>query len=641
MPGADESDLVMADPTSDENLALAAEFPAASRDDWRRLVDGVLKGRPFETLVSRSYDGLPIGPIYARATDATPIAGRPPGAPWGIMQRIDHPDPAAARAQAQQDLDNGATGLMLVCPGAVGAYGWGLRWTDGGLAQALEGIPVGAGIALELDLPPQGDDAARALAGLVKARGLDPSAAAIRFGLDPIGAMARNGWAEAAWPAAAQRFAETVASLARQGFKGPFAAADARSVHAAGGSEAQELAFALSVAVAYLRALEAGGVDLDAARGMIFFRLAADADQFLTIAKFRALRKLWARVETACGLAPRPVFIAAETAWRMMTQRDPYVNMLRTTMAAFSAAVGGADAITVLPFTMALGLPDSFARRLARNTQLVLAQESNLVKVADPAAGSGAVEDLTRRLCEIAWSLFQEIEREGGAVAVLAAGLVQEKVAAVRAARARAVAHRTEPLTGTTEFPDLQEAPAVVLDSAPAPAEAPPPSAIRVAPLAPMRLAEPFEALRDASDRMRAETGARPRIFLATLGAPADFTARATFARSLFEAGGIEAVAGEGTAGVEAMVAKFAASGARLACLCGSDEAYEREAAAAAQALARAGAEHVYLAGRPGAREAALKEAGVGSFVYAGCDALATLKAAHDILRGGARERRG
>src|SRR5690606_2931148 len=170
-------------------------------------------------------------------------------------------------------------------------------------------------------------------------------------------------------------------------------------IHNAGGSEAQELAYALSVAVAYWRALEAGGVALDNARRMIFFRLSADADQFMIMAKFRSLRKLWARVEEASGLTPQPIFIAAETAWRMMTQRDPYVNMLRVTIAAFAAGLGGANAVTVLPFTAALGLPDEFARRVARNTQLILIEEANLAKVADPAAGSGGIEALTDDLC--------------------------------------------------------------------------------------------------------------------------------------------------------------------------------------------------------------------------------------------------
>ena len=249
-----------------------------------------------------------------------------------------------------------------------------------------------------------------------------------------------------------------IKGLAAMGFKGPFAVADGRVIHDAGGSEVQELAFVLATGVAYLRALEGAGVALEDARGMIYARLTADADQFLTMAKFRALRLLWARIEQACGLTPKPLFIAADTAWRMLTQRDPYVNMLRATMATFSAGLGGANAITVLPHTLALGLPDPFARRVARNTQLVLLEESNLAKVSDPAAGSGGIETLTQQLCEAAWALFQEIEKAGGVFAALEQNLIQRKVAATRAAREANIARRKEVLTGASEFPNLHEA---------------------------------------------------------------------------------------------------------------------------------------------------------------------------------------
>jgi methylmalonyl-CoA mutase len=418
--------------------------------------------------------------------------------------------------------------------------------------------------------------------------------------------------------------------LAAQGFRGPFACADGRLIHNAGGSEAQELAYTLAVAVEYLRALETQGIALDAARAMLYFRLAADANQFLTMAKFRALRTLWARVEDACGLVPAPPFVAAETAWRMMTRRDPYVNILRATVAVVGAGLGGADAITVLPFTLALGLPDRFARRIARNTQLVLLEESNLAKVADPAAGAGGIEDLTDKLCRAAWAAFQEIEAAGGAWAALQQGMIQNKVAAVRTAREAAVARRKDALTGTSDFPDLAEAPVAVLEVAPV-APPPVPAAPTFEPLPRIRLAEPFEALRDASDRTLAQTGARPKVFLANLGTPADFTARATFAKNFFEAGGIEAVGNDGFESRDALVAGFRASGARLACLCSSDAVYAREAVATAQALRDAGAV-LLLAGRPGALEAALTEAGVGGFVFAGCDALAALRTTHGLI---------
>ncbi len=255
--------------------------------------------------------------------------------------------------------------------------------------------------------------------------------------------------------------AATIAELAQRGFKGPFAVADGRVVHNAGGSEAQELAFALAVAVAYLRALEAGGIALDDARRMIAFRLTADADQFLTVAKFRAIRLLWQRVEEACGLAPSPAFVAAETAWRTLTRDDPYVNILRATIATFAAGIGGADAIAIVPFTAARGLPDRFARRLARNTQLVLLEEAGIARVADPTAGTGWSEDLTDKLCRAAWALFQEIEAAGGVAAALERGLIQRKVADARAARERALAAKTEVLVGATEYHAIANVPVV------------------------------------------------------------------------------------------------------------------------------------------------------------------------------------
>jgi methylmalonyl-CoA mutase len=408
------------------------------------------------------------------------------------------------------------------------------------------------------------------VAALVQSRGHAPGAVNIRFGHDAIGAHSLTGTLPIPFHDLMPRFAEHVGSLAKLGFKGKLMAADGRIVHNAGGSEVQELAYTVAVAVAYLRALESAGVTLDAARSMIEFRLAADAEQFLTVAKFRALRKLWACVEQACGLAPKPAFVSAETAWRMMTRRDPHVNILRTTIATFSAGIGGADAVSVLPFTAALGLPDRFARRIARNTQLLLLEESNLAKVADPAAGSGGIEDLTERLCHAAWALFQEIERVGGAPAALERGLIQEKVAKVRAEREAAVARRKDALTGTSDYPLLSEQPVKVLAAAPVPLP-PPAAAINYPPLVARRLAEPFEALRDASDRMLAQTGARPKIFLANLGTLAEFTARGAFAKNFFEAGGIEAISNDEFGGRDDMIAAFKASGARIACLCGSE----------------------------------------------------------------------
>jgi len=620
----------MTDASADD-LPFAADFPPATREQWRKLVEDMLKGAPLESrLLAKTYDALAIEPLYGRKARAQPIAARPPAALWSVMQRVDHPDPAAANAEALYDLEHGATGLSIVFAGAVGAYRYGLPADEQAMARALEGIHLETGIALDLEVGPQMQDTGYLLAALLKRRGVAPASTHIRFGFDPIGiaATGANPLPSSDHGATLSRF---TSDLAAQGFRGPFAAADGRVIHNAGGSEAQELAFVLAVAVEYLRRLEAAGIALDAARGMIYFRLAADVDEFLTLAKLRALRMLWARVEQACRLAPTAPLIVAETAWRMMTKRDPYVNMLRATVAVVAAGLGGADAITVLPFTMALGLPNRFARRIARNTQLVLLEESNLAKVTDPAAGAGGLEDITEQLCRAAWTRFQEIEQAGGASAALGKGIIQSKVAAVRAEREDAVARRKDAIIGTSDFPDLAEAPVSVLDVPPV--ALPPAPAPTFEPLPCIRLAEPFEELHDASDRMLARTGTRPKIFLANLGRPAEFSARAAFAKNFFAAGGIETTSSDGFAGVGDMIEGFKASGAKLACLCSSDEVYAREAADGAAALKSAGASHIYLVGRPGEQGTALRSAGVTSFIRAGCDALATLRAAHDRLK--------
>jgi len=621
-----------------DELSLAAEFPPVTETEWRKLVEAALKGADFDKrLVSRTYDELRIEPLYPRAAGAKPVAGRRPGAAWSVMQRVDHPDPAAANAQALEDLENGATGLTLVMAGSTNANGYGLDPSPETLARVLEGVKLDAGTRIDFDQGPASLSVARHFAELVRAQNGRPDAVDIAAGIDaaagvdPIAAFALSGHTKLSWNELSTDFVAAARELGERGFRRSFAAADGRTIHNAGGSEGQELSFAIASAVEYLRAFEKDGVSPDIARDMIYFRLSADADEFLTIAKFRALRKLWARVEETCKLTPKPAYVAAETAWRMMTKRDPYVNMLRTTVAITAAGLGGADSITALPHTAALGLPDAFARRVVRNAQLILLEESHLAKVTDPAAGSGAIEDLTNKLCTAAWNKFQEIELHGGVWTALENGFIQSSVASVRSERQQAAARRRDAITGTSDYANLGENIAVTLDVAkiiPTKETAP---AIAVQALPRTRLAEPFERLRDASDRILEKTGTRPKVFLANLGKVSDFTARTTYAKNFYEAGGIEALTNDGFNGRADIVAAFKGSGARLACLCSSDKVYANEAAETAKALTDVGA-IVHLAGRPGENETKWRQAGIKAFIYAGCDTLATLQAAHDIL---------
>jgi methylmalonyl-CoA mutase len=602
---------------------LAASFPAASREQWLALTQKVLKGGDFnKRLVSRTADGLELQPIYPRPATAAAVTVRSLSEqPWGIACRVDHPDANTANTLLLAELDGGADHVTLAFTGSASARGFGLAQpTVDSLDACLKGVMLDL-VHIRLEHGIDAPATARTMAALVARRKQATGNLAINFGLDPIGQLARHGQLPTSWPEVGQQLTSVINELQGSGFNGPFIAIDLRPYHDAGASEAHELGVALASAVTYVRLLATSGMSLAQAFAALSFVVAVDADQLLGIAKLRALRRLMARVQEASGLATTPIRIDTETAWRMMTRRDPWVNMLRTSMATFAAGIGGADSVAVLPYTLPLGLPDGFARRVARNSQVVLLEESNLWRVADPAAGSGAMEAMTTDLAHAGWTQFQQIERDGGMIASLQAGTIQGLVAQVRATRAKDVANRRAPLTGTSEFPNLDEAPVTVLLPAPSSATAPGPLA-----LPSHRLAEPFESLRDAADATAAKTGKRPTVFLANLGPMADHSARSTWIRNLLAAGGIAAAtSGDSFTNSAEVGAAFATSDAQVACICGADTTYAELAETTAMTLKNAGCTSVYLAGRPGELEAALTAAGVDAFIVAGQDVVALL----------------
>ncbi|WP_156725178.1 methylmalonyl-CoA mutase subunit beta [Streptomyces apocyni] len=594
----------------DDGLSLAAEFPDATHEQWQGLVEGVLRkagkevsGAAAEDALSTLLeDGLRTQPLYT-ARDAAPEPGLPGFAPfvrggraegntvggWDVRQRHAAADGGAVLA----DLENGVSSLWLV----VGE--------DGIPVPALSGVLEGVYLDLAPVVLDAGSDVASAAAELLRIyeeRGVGKEAARGNLGADPLGHEARTGEAFGFAPVAA------LARRCAEGYPGLRAlTVDALPYHEAGGSAAQELGCSLATGVAYLRELTAAGLSIEQACAQVEFRYAATADQFLTIAKLRAARRLWARVTEACGASEAGAQRQhAVTSPVMMTRRDPWVNMLRTTIATLAAGAGGADSVTVLPFDDALGLPDAFARRIARNTSTILIEESHLSRVIDPAGGSWYVERLTDELAHAGWEFFQSIERAGGQEAALRSGMIRERLADTWSLRSAKLAKRREPITGVSEFPHLTEKPVV---RAPAPE---PPSG----GLPRVRRDEAFEALRARSDAHLAATGARPRVYLAALGPAAAHTARLTFAANLFQAGGIEPVTEGG----------FEESGAREVCLCSSDALYEEQAEALTERFRSAGAEQVFLAGRPG------PYAGVDTYVFAGCDAVAVLSAALDRM---------
>ncbi|HUP73753.1 MAG TPA: methylmalonyl-CoA mutase family protein [Acidimicrobiales bacterium] len=590
---------------SAENLTLAGEFATPAREQWLELVAAVLKGASFDQkLVTHTYDGVSIQPLY---TADTPVAEGLPGvAPfvrgarsagqlggWDVRQYHADPDPVATNAAILADLERGVTSIWL----RVGGNGISVDDLD----RALDGVYLDlAPIVLDI-----GGDAMRAvdaLRSLWSARGVPASAALGNFGLDPMSGQVSMDDAVGV----ARRCARTYTSVRAL-------VVDGSAVNARGGSDVDELGCLLALGVNYLRALTSGShaLDIDAALAQIEFRLAATNDQFSTIAKMRAARRLWARVAEVCGAsATSPAMQQhAITSRAMLTQRDPWVNILRSTVACFGAGLGGADAITLLPFDDAIGLPDGFARRVARNTQAVLINEANIARVIDPGGGSWYIESLTDDFARAGWSWFREIEAAGGWDAASAAGLISQQIDRARDKRAQNVARRRHLITGVTEFPDIDEA-RVTRDRAPA-------TTVE-------RYAAPFEALRDRSDTA-ASAGLRPTIFLANIGPIAAHAPRSAFARTFFEIGGIAAPGSEPLDDAGAAAAAFAASGLTHAVICSSDKLYETHAVAVAEALRALGAKRIYLAGNPGDNRERFAAAGIDEFIYVGCDALDAL----------------
>ncbi len=597
-----------------EPLTLAGDFAAPTRERWLRAVHGViLKSSPEATeaefqaafdkqLVTRTADGIAIQPLYT-ATDVEPSTEMPGQAPfvrsarceprpWEIRQRVWS---GVADSDAVVELEAGATGLLVETDVDVDVDA--LDRTLNGVY--LELVPV----SLASPSDDVGTSAANALLELWERRGTPAAERRGSLGVDPLGAWLRTGGAidlVSTW-------ADASALVSRAHSSAPATRAvtvDGTVWHEAGATTTQELAWTIAAGAAAVRSLVRNGVSIDAAYRSIEFRWSATADQFTTIAGLRAARLLWARVAEVSGADPdvAAMYQHADGSRVMLTRYDTYVNTLRSTVACFAAGVGGADAVSIWPHDV-LVTPGGtrHGRRLARNTQSILQAESNMWRVIDPAGGSWFVESLTNELAETAWSEIRSVESMGGIVDSVVAGHVHDALGATIDARRTAIATRRRPLTGLSEFPNIGEAAPSSVASV-AVGDGP-----MFEPLRLHRLADEFEMQRGRADAHLARTGRRPALFLATLGTPAEHTARLTFAKNLFEIAGIETIAGD--------VSDFSASGATMVCVCSSDPIYKERAADAVAALRAAGASRVYLAGRrldvPGVDE----EVGMGSDV--------------------------
>lgn len=573
-------------PAQDETMGLAAGFDRTSPDEWAQLAAAVVnKSRPEdrkvdadgarEVLTSHLPGGIDIDPIYwPQPGTALGLPGampftrgrgpRNPDVPWDVRQLHDDPEAATSRKAVLADLERGVTSVWL----HVGADGI----AAGDVAEVLTDVRADLAPVVVSSLDDQGA-AAAALVAAWEAKGVDPTSVSGSLGHDPIGQVAVRGGTPDLGP-----LADAVATC-RDRFTGVRAiTVDARVHHDAGASDQDEIALALATALDYVRHLSEAGIEPAEAFRRIDFRVAATADQFTTIAKLRALRRTWARVGEVLEVpeADRGAWIHAVTSWRMQTRTDPWVNLLRDTIACFAAAAGGADAITVLPYDHALGLPTAFSRRVARNTQSLLSSESNVARVADPAGGSAYVETLTDELARAAWAWFGELDAAGGAAAGLASGAVAERLAATRAERDAALATRALPLTGTSTFPLAGE----TLLERTARVELPGEGLPR------RRDGEVFEALRERT------AAGDVSVTVLALGPAREHTARLTFVSNLL-----------GVAGIRPDVVEVAsaddlpAAAGPVAVIASSKRGYADLAEASVSSLRAAGAERVLVAG--------------------------------------------
>ncbi|MDF3056403.1 MAG: scpA 1 [Rariglobus sp.] len=594
--------------------ALFAEFPASTPADWRNAAEEFLAGASFDKkLITRTPEGIDLQPIYTQE-DTTRLPEAWPGLPpyvrgsdalgsrvegWHICQEPGDADPVAFNTALIHDLQRGQNAVSV--PSRLA----------GRLDTVLRGVDLTA-VPLFIHAGATAQPVVAALIALAQKQGR--AAAALQGGVlaDPLGELAATG----ASPVVLGDAYGDMAELIRQAKKDRLAlrtiGVNAAAWAEAGGNAVQELAFGLATGIEYLRALDHRGLPVDETAPRFLFTFALGSNLFMEIAKLRAARLLWARAVGAAGGgagAQRLVCHGRTTRWNK-TVLDPHVNLLRTTTEAFAGIVGGCSGLQVGTFDECIRTPDDFSRRLARNIQIILAEECQLGRVVDPAGGSWYVETLTHQLAEKAWTLFQEIERFSGMAAALSESYPQTLIERTAAERLAATATRRDGIIGTNLHPNLREKlPAMEVASAPATT-----TATGIKRLVPRRRAEAFEALR------RRTEGRRPKVFLAGFGPRKQHAARAEFSSGFFATGGFEAVSEKkGFDTPEAAAQAALASGAPVIVLCSTDETYPTLVPACAQALkAAARPPIVVLAGMPATPELQqqFKAAGVDEFIH-------------------------
>lgn len=680
-----------------DSLNIAGLFPGKSADDWRARVEKDLKGEAPSSLKTTTLDGIERSPLYTR-DDAVQgsqlgfpglapfIRGATAANDWKIRQEYDDPRLEVSRAAIAEDLSRGVEALWLRL-----APQWGIRvLTVDELDTLLADVDLEE-VSVCLEAGHDAFQIAAAFVSLAKRRKCKLKQLRGGFGVDPFGTLASTGAA----PGGLNAKMDELADLARWADKNApsmrSALVSARPYEEAGATDGQQLGWALATSAEYLRRLLEGGLGLDRALRQFYFSLPISGDFFSQVAKLRAARLLWTKLVAASGgdLAGLPLRIHAATSRFNKTDRDPWVNMIRCTSEVTAAVLGGAQSIAVIPFDESIGASDAFARRVARNTQSVLREESHLGRVADPTGGSWYVEQLTDALARRAWSIFQDIEGQGGFARALRRGAIANALSEVSGERRAGVASRRTPIVGVSEFANVEEKaierhgatpeeleealqdsfaqldhtqhrkrflalaetvhnveakPGVLfqecVDAATEGVDLLSLSAVlrhgladlHIEPARHWRLADSWEALRAGADEQLADRGHRPTALLVNLGPLPSHIARSTWTKNVLAAAGISVIDPDGFAEVYDAVDNWNSSEADLAVICGSDATYRNMLEGTVVALRSEGCDLLYVAGKLGDKEAALRAAGVIDFLYAGQDLVSVMEMLNEVL---------
>ncbi|WP_310620800.1 methylmalonyl-CoA mutase family protein [Flexibacterium corallicola] len=651
------------------HLEIPKIFLGNTYSDWEDAAQRALKGKAVSTLDTKGDTEGIIRAIYESTSQHPPQQLRDLETPWSITQRSDHPDIREANKQILEDLEGGASSIDLVLPSSPQARGHGVHLnTIDDIARLFDGVHCDL-IEIRLDSGRLGNAATALFLEASRRKDVLIGSPNLNGPIDVIGPCASTGKLNFNVHSAEQHQINFIKTLIEQDIAIRAFRADGRIFHNGGATPAQELGIVLASLVYYMRLAEQANIPSSQLPQLVGAVLSADADQFTTLTKARAMRLLWSSLLKHSGLEQDHLNLHMESSWRMMTKYDPWVNILRGTVAALSAGMGGADSVCTLPFTAALGLPTSFARRVARNSQVILLEESHIAQVSDPAAGSGLVETRTKELADSAWNYFKQIEQAGGILEALKTGMLSRVIQEADQLERQRISVGKQIITGTSAFPNIHEKPVETVDVkkmvsleylkgsstldlkiddanfkrlTQAFSEGQGLDTINLnsstdsvefcPPIPSFRIAEPFEIYRQKSDIYKARTGKAPKVFLATLGGVADHTARATYAANLYASGGIEATPAEHYSSLDAMIDSFNESEAQLACLCSSSTIYQEQAKSVIEAFGKTEILRLTLAGKPSELESTANASKLNGFIFTGCNILEELKACYTLL---------